>query len=242
MAATVASGLTEDTMFEYLGLGSSAFPFEQLDYCAEFPSKLSFPITSSSFLRNGLDNNAFEALHSPSSHEGNSLSSHDSAVESDVGSTLASDLPERTSDVSESEMSQQPRSKRKRQASITYDSEEKRRRNCEASARFRQKKKQELNMLEDIATKKSEENERLQQKVKTLEAEIVYLKQLMSTFMAGSSVSPGYNMNMNTMNGNAVMPLPGLPSNMSLNMMGVPAAAPMFPAPRIAPRIPLMNQ
>lgn len=55
---------------------------------------------------------------------------------------------------------------------------DKRKRNCLASARFRQKKKAEMQMLEEIATQKSEECEKLNQKVNILQAEVVYLKQL----------------------------------------------------------------
>ena len=46
---------------------------------------------------------------------------------------------------------------------------DKRRRNCLASARFRQKKKAEMQMLEEIAAAKTEECEKLQQSVKLLQ-------------------------------------------------------------------------
>eukprot|EP00126_Sphaerothecum_destruens_P006750 Sdes_comp19512_c0_seq1m11065 len=67
--------------------------------------------------------------------------------------------------------------KRKRDEKL--DDEEKRKRNCAASARFRQKKKQEMNFLEDMANKKSDECDQLQVKVKVLENEVAYLKQLL---------------------------------------------------------------
>ncbi|KNC83593.1 hypothetical protein, variant [Sphaeroforma arctica JP610] len=56
---------------------------------------------------------------------------------------------------------------------------DRRKRNCIASARFRQKKKQEMQMLEEIASNKTEECEKLQQTVKLLQAELQYFKQLL---------------------------------------------------------------
>eukprot|EP00121_Abeoforma_whisleri_P014359 Awhi_evm1s13244 len=64
------------------------------------------------------------------------------------------------------------------------DADEKRRKNCLASARFRQKKKQETQMLEEIAAKKTEECEALSDQLESLQSEVVYLRQLlmMTTF------------------------------------------------------------
>eukprot|EP01137_Pigoraptor_chileana_P032703 Opistho-2@22508 len=58
--------------------------------------------------------------------------------------------------------------------------EEKRRRNCVASARFRQKKKKELRQLEDIAQQKTEECDKLHVRVRTLEQELNYLRSIVS--------------------------------------------------------------
>eukprot|EP00123_Amoebidium_parasiticum_P015659 comp23091_c0_seq1/m.37087 comp23091_c0_seq1/g.37087 ORF comp23091_c0_seq1/g.37087 comp23091_c0_seq1/m.37087 type:complete len:400 (-) comp23091_c0_seq1:481-1680(-) len=100
---------------------------------------------------------------------------------------------------------------------------DKRKRNCVASARFRQKKKQEMQMLEEIATRKTEECEKLTQEVKMLQNEIHYLKQ----FMHLSAVSGGNNVN------TAMLQNQTMAAQMAAYMAAM--AQPQFNAPAPAP-------
>eukprot|EP00122_Pirum_gemmata_P010786 Pgem_evm1s9984 len=73
--------------------------------------------------------------------------------------------------------------------------DEKKRRNCLASARFRQKKKQETLMLEAIANQKKDECDQLNEQVETLECEVSYLRQLlMMTTVANAAAALPPNM------------------------------------------------